>query len=173
MPPRLRFSDLQATRLEPGGAGGVPGLVHIRLSDALFGNESLADIELAFDSTGDRESTLSWLLPGTASPAIASWPVQADGRLQPHCPVGVGRVQSIPSKWRWWAERPARDRELLISLLDALPAAADALGGTAQAPLLRQQLASLHREARRLMERRALGDRLRRLKNLLRPVTPA
>ncbi len=173
MPPRLRFSELQATWSEPAAAGGAPGLAHIRLSDALFGDNSLPDIELAFDSTGDRDATLSWLLPGSGLPGFASWPVQADGRLQPHCPLAVGRALSVPSKWRWWAERPARDRDLLLGLLDALPAAADALGSTAQAPVLRQQLAGLHREARRLVERQALGGRLRRLKNLLRPATKA
>lgn len=168
-PARLRFSELQATWLEPTpGATGTTGLAHIRLSDVLFGNDALADIELAFDSTGERDTTLSWLLPANAAPAVASWPVQADGRLHPHCPVAVGRVQSVRSKWRWWAERPARDRELLIGVLDALPAAADALGSLAQAPVLRQKLADLHREARRLVDRQALGSRLRRLKNLLR-----
>ncbi|MCU0773286.1 MAG: hypothetical protein MUC74_01935 [Ideonella sp.] len=163
MPPRLRFSRVQATAPAVGSAD-PPQVV---LGDTMFGDEALPDIRLSVDLRTDAPTSVVWHLPDTGEPPLASWPTGNDGRLLPRWALAIGHAAPQTGKHRWWAERPERDRALLLGLLEALPAAAEPLRGLVPEAALRRQAAQWHREARRLTSPQNLGTGLRRLRRLV------
>jgi hypothetical protein len=161
MAPRLRYSALEADRPSLGS----PAKLLFR--DVMFGDESMADIQLSLDPQPNAATSLVWHLPASGVPALASWPADEAGRPIPDWTLAIGHAPKVASKRRWWAERPARDQAVLFGLLDALPAAAEPLSGAGPEGPLRQSAAHWHREARRLVQRQGLRTRLRRLQQLV------
>jgi hypothetical protein len=167
--PRLRYDQLTAT---PGATAAEAW--QVRFGACSFGTQRLPAIELVWRPTGPHDTTpqgcaLAWALPSDPDepPPLAHWPAQADGRLQPLLPIPVGPGWGAAARRRWWSGLAAADRELVLSVLDALPAAADAAGQPAQRPAAH----ALHRDARRTLSSQAVRRVVRKL--LRRPAAVA
>lgn len=164
--PRLRYDQLTAT---PGATAAQAW--QVRFGTCSFGAQRLPAIELEWRPHGPHDNTpqgcaLAWALPSDPDepPPLAHWPVQADGRLQPLLPIPVGPGWTAAERRRWWSSLAAADRELVLSVLDALPAAADAAGQPSQRPAAH----ALHRDARRSLSSQAVRRVVRKI--LRRPV---
>jgi hypothetical protein len=165
MPPRLRYSELRTQWLHPGATA------ELLLADAMFGAQTLSDIRLRLDLRPQAEAPLRWLLPEDGEPDLGCWPVGQDGMPLPECTIAIkpGHAQAR----RWWAELPVRDRDIVLGVLDALPAVAEPLQGPVSAAALRERIVLWHREARRLLARQGLRRRLKSLRQIMglaRPV---
>jgi phage shock protein A len=165
MVPRFRYDAADAQVESPDLDS-----LSIRFADASFGTRSLGAVTLRWrPASGD----LRWLAQeGAAVVPLASWPADEEGLLRHELPLPVGRLVPAGAKREWWSRLPASDRELMLGVLDALPAAAQHLPETedgAQAATLRAAVA-LQRDARRIL----LGLRLRGVaRRLLRGGTAA
>lgn len=160
LPSRLRYDSLQAG-LEADGSCTV------RLAGVVWGTRTLPDVQLCWRPEGARghdpgTCALAWHLPDDpdAPPPMALWPEADDGALQAAWALAVGPGFDPASRRRWWAGQPDNDRDLLLAVLDALPAAADAL----QRPHWRGAAVALHREARQTLRALRLRSTLRRLR---------
>ena len=161
VPPRLRYDALDVHVGDDGRC-----LVH--MVGVSWGTRSLPDLALRWRPAGAQgpdltRCALAWVLPGDpdAPPPLTLWPEAEDGSLQPAWALAVGPGFDAAARRRWWAAQPAADRELLLAVLDALPAAADAAGQ----PAWRGAARALHVDARktlRALRLRALVRRLRR-----------
>jgi hypothetical protein len=160
LPARLRYSALQVVWLDE------PHRLRLVFGDVLFGSEDLGDLTLEWHL---RSGALLWRHDPQRPPALAAWPVGDDGLLAPSMDIAVGSGVDRADKARWWAELGLRDRELLLALLDALPAAAQALQEHPAQATVQSRAAALHREARRRLGGMGMKSRLRRL--LSRPTT--
>ena len=169
LPPRLRYDKLD---VDASAAPGGP--CRVRFGACSFGPQRLPAIELSWRPAGAHDTTpegcaLAWALPGDPdeAPALAHWPVQDDGRLQALMPLPVGPGWTSTARRAWWSRLAGSDRELVLSVLDALPAAADA----AAQPAWRAAAQGLHRDARRTLSSQALRHVARKL--LRRPAPAA
>jgi hypothetical protein len=154
LPARWRYDDLLVGRDEPGG----PTALDLHFVGASFGERRLDDVRLRW-RLPDAErrqagGSLHWLVPERAEAlALGTWPAGADGNLADSfaLPVGDGGVRD---RRRRWAQLSPAERELILALLDALPAAAERAlesqlpQGMAAATLRRCAL-DWHKDARR------------------------
>jgi phage shock protein A len=155
MAPRFRYDEVNAQPEPPD-----LGCLSIRFAEASFGTRSLGAVSLRWRPAS---SDLRWLAhEGDANVPLASWPADEEGLLRRELLLPVGRLVPAGAKREWWSRMPASDRELMLGVLDALPAAAQHLreiqptDDGAQATTLRAAVA-LQRDARRIL----LGLRLR------------
>jgi hypothetical protein len=161
MPPRLRYDGIEVAA-DPGTQG-----VQVRLSGVLHGDRALAPISLRVTAGG--AGSLSWLLDGgTTEPPLAAWPTQGDGTLAETLSVPTGAGTSWRQRMRWWTTLDETDRDLLLGLLDTLPAAlshadAEALPPGQRAARMTETARRLRGVARRATVAGRVGLALRRM----------
>lgn len=147
--PRLRYDglDVQASSDESGG-------LEFRLQEPWFGDRPWPPVCVRWRPVA-RQDQLDLFLPGTAcqTAPLGSWPVASDGTLETTFPLPVGAGSAARARLGWWSRLPDQDRELVLALLDTLPAAIERAEGRLPAgltaPALRQQAQALQRQARR------------------------
>jgi hypothetical protein len=152
MAPRFRYDAVDA---RPDAED--PSWLGVHFGEASFGTRSLGTVSLRWHPANDD---LRWLAPeGGAVVPLASWPADEDGLLRRELSLPLGRVAPSGVKREWWSRLPAGDCELILSVLDALPAAVQRMPEDRPADdgaLLRAAV-TLQRDARRSL----LGLRLR------------
>jgi hypothetical protein len=169
LPPRLRYDTLNVQSVE----GAVPGF-DVNFGAATFGTLELSSIALRWQPAlgGPQQGAVLWRAPADATLLpLSAWPVGPDGQLVSNFELPVGPGQPAGAKRRLWADLGDPDRDLVLAVLDALPAAAERVasaGLTAQIgrQALVQAATALHKDARRLLSamqwRRAARRILRR-----------
>jgi hypothetical protein len=154
LPVRFRYDAIEVASRE--GSSGESGL-NVSFVNSSFGALPLATVQLQWSPTG-----LSWLLdPEVDALPLASWPLGADGTPAAQLQLPVGSAV-VDSKSRRWQQLTDQDCNLVLALLDALPAFAamshqlgSVFGGQTR---LRRSATRFAREAHRAV----IGIRLRR-----------
>lgn len=161
LPRRLRYDRLDVH--PPAGDGAVD----VVLDGVTYGPEALPPVTLRWRAGGrggtPAQGVLAWCRPEDpdAAPPLALWPELPDGNPAPALVFPLGAGFSAEARRRWWSAHPDADRQLLLSLLDTLPAAAEAAGQ----PAWRVEAESLRNQAQstlRSLRLRRLAGRLRR-----------
>lgn len=158
LPERLRFDGLEVVAAKAG-------VLDADFEQVSFGSRRVARLRLRWRPQATDGTALELLAPEAPgeAPALAAWPVDEGGAWCARWPVPSG------SAGQGWRALGRTDRELLLGLLDALPAvahrakalglvdagAADSLAEAASRPL-------------RLAHRALHGTRLRRVVRALR-----
>lgn len=131
LPPRLRYSELDLSTPD-GDAGRAP--LAVRFGDVVFGRDGRPDLHLlwrpgASHGSDPAQAPLRLVLgnegSGASEPPLAGWPYDAEGRPATDLVVPVGPGLSAAEKRHRWAALQPADRELVLALLDALPACAE------------------------------------------------
>jgi hypothetical protein len=127
LPARLRYSELTLSSLgDPAGSGQL----EVRFGDVVFGPFECESLRLKWQpgaSHGSDPRRAPLLLIGSGNNGLqplAGWPLDADGRPAEHLVLPVGPGMADTEKRRRWAEWSVGDRDLVLALLDALPACA-------------------------------------------------
>jgi hypothetical protein len=147
LPPRLRYDRLDVQR-----ANGDSQALEVRFGAATFGALHLGDLVLSWDPS---HGSLLWQAPADVLQVpLSSWPVTGDGQLLPTLALPLGQSQPSAAKRAFWASLSETDRDLVLAVLDALPAAAARAADSARpSPAGRDDLARMaaawHKEARR------------------------
>ncbi|MCD0421000.1 hypothetical protein LOC51_27600 [Rubrivivax sp. JA1024] len=160
---RLRYDGLRVQH----GADGLD----VVFERALYGATAFAALTLRWHPAVDGGSLE--LLARTEGPVLplSAWPVDDTGTPSPAWPVPVGRGLTGGDKQAVWGALCAEDRELLLAILDAMPAAAQRARDADLPDVLRSQASveaarALHQDAQRswlaLRVRRALRRLVRR-----------
>jgi hypothetical protein len=154
LPARWRYDDLLVSRDEPDG----PPALDLHFVGATFGERRLDDVRLRW-RLPDAErrpagGSLHWRAPERAQAlALGTWPTDADGNLADAFELPVGDGSPSGRRQRWARLSPV-ERELILALLDALPAAAERalelqLPQGLDPAALRRCALGWHKEARR------------------------
>jgi hypothetical protein len=166
LPPRLRYDRLEVRR-----AAGESHALEVRFGATTFGALHLGELALSWDPS---RGTLLWQAPAEVLQVpLSSWPVTGDGQLLPTLALPLDQSQPGAAKRAFWASLSETDRDLVLAVLDALPAAAERAADSAlSSPSGRDDLARMaaawHKEARR----RLSSLRVRRVaRRLLRKVS--
>jgi hypothetical protein len=164
LPPRLRFDGVQAA----AEAGSSRSLL-VTFVNACFGDRQLGELRLRWHVDTARVELLA---PSAAdsSPCLGAWPVDNTGMWQPEWHVPLNG-QTRPTLEHAWYDLPRADREFLLGLLDALPAAAPhaAVHGAGDAAMLARAAARPLRQAVTLLNGTRLRRALRSLRGRLAP----
>ncbi len=155
LPPRLRYDGLSLS--EEAGTGTM----QVTFNDVMFGALALPSLVVAWEPSGSAGNLSMVAVPTQALP-LAHWPADEQGVLAQRWRLPVGPAFSRSQKLRIWSALPATDGELVLALLDALPAVGP-LARPEQTASLVQGARTLHREARKLRSRLVWYERLRRL----------
>ncbi len=164
LPARLRYDE--AAVVSEGGEGAEGESIDVVFRGASHGPAALGTLRLRW---WPRQQRIDWRASDDPQQVpLASWPVDADGRLQPGLTLPVGQALGAAQRRRLWAALPAADRALVLDVLDALPGAARQADGAAwpagtSPQLLSTQGAALHKQARRTLASLRLRDLVRRL----------
>ncbi|WP_425261555.1 hypothetical protein ACPOLB_11795 [Rubrivivax sp. RP6-9] len=158
LPARLRYDE--------ASVAGEGDSVDVVFRGASHGSIALGALRLRW---WPQQQRIDWRAPDDPQQVpLATWPVDAGGRLQPGLTLPVGPAFGSAQRRRLWAALPAADRALVLAVLDALPGAArqtDAAAwpaGTSPQGLSAQG-AALHKQARRTLTSLRLRDLVRRL----------
>lgn len=172
LPPKLRYDRLKVTR--------AADTYTITFGNLIFGERRLDLLQLQWQP--DAALPLAVLAPASpdSMPPLDEWPRNNEGKREPSVTVPVGKLGFL-HKRRQWLRLSATDRGLLLGLLDALPAVAqagraDGLLADAQAVRLRSGAQHLLRDALAASGQREplLGRVAQRLRARWRgPGTPA
>lgn len=159
LPARLRYDRLVVDDASAGGAVGIA------FEQARFGAQPLGTVCLTWQQSSRR---LVWTAPADVGDVpLVSWPVTEAGELAAEYELPVGGAAEIPDGRERWARLQPADKELILAVLDALPAAASAAsGGTAltmSAASLERDARALHRQTRRQESRRRVSALVKRL----------
>jgi hypothetical protein len=147
LPPRLRYDRLDAQR-----AKGESQALEVRFGATTFGALHLGELVLSWDPS---RGSLLWQAPADVLQVpLSSWPVTGDGQLLPTLALPLDQSQPSAAKRAFWASLSETDRDLVLAVLDALPAVAErAADSTLPSPSGRDDLARMaaawHKEARR------------------------
>jgi hypothetical protein len=168
LPARFRYDAIEVALLD--GSSGESGL-NVSFVNSSFGALPLATVRLQWSPTG-----LRWLLdPEVDGLPLASWPMSADGAPTAQLQLPVGSAV-VDSKSRRWQQLTDQDCNLVLALLDALPAFGAMahqlgvdFGGQAR---LRRSARSFAREAHRAVFGIRLRRRLAMLPGVRRLATP-
>lgn len=173
-PVRLRYDSLDL-------AAETSQTLRLDYRRTLFGERLYPGLSLrwtpgARGSAGGQPPTLLLGELGDAGPPLSAWPMDAQGHPQGEWRLPLDPATPSAERQARWRQLPARDRELLLALLDALPAAAERLAEAQLLPpghdrdSLKAAAAHWLPEARRALDpvfplRRAA----RKLRSILRP----
>jgi hypothetical protein len=147
LPLRFRYDSVQAAPDDHDRSATV-----VRFGNVSFGDRDLAAVELRWMPAN---RVLEWVAPGASDPLpFGNWPVSESGLPTPRWRFPVGAGASAHKRDQWQALSDV-ERQLVMSVLDALPAA-----GGAQ---LAASAAALHKEARRAIGALAVRQVARRL----------
>jgi hypothetical protein len=156
-----------------------PGALHLAFSQVLAGDHAQSRVDLHWwpspapgQAGGGAAISLLADPDPTRRPLLGLWPIDDDGRWAAALPLPVGTGLARDHKRRAWAGFAPADRETILSLLDALPAAVRAMPDTAMAPGLSRAALdaaaqSLIRDARRSARQSALWRAARAVKRRL------
>jgi hypothetical protein len=167
LPPRWRYDALTVTRVDDSTAPELDLL----FAGVSYANREFDSVQLRWRPAGGASAgpSLRWLRPDspTALP-LGSWPTTASGDLAASLSLPVGREGSARDKRQRWAALTLADRDLLLALLEAVPAAAeraplDALPAGLTPASLHHEASSLNAEARQLVNALKLRGVARRL----------
>ena len=154
---RLRYDGLDVRPLDDG-----PGGFEFRLHEPLWGQRPWPALHARWRPASPR-AELMLVLPGSSSPEapLGNWPVAGDGTLESSFVLHLGTGFPARDRMRWWSRLSDQDRELILAILDTLPAVIDRAGanlpaGWTASKLLRQAQA-LRRQARRSILAGRLG----------------
>lgn len=136
LPRRLRYdllrveSDVDA----PGATHSRPGY-RVQFVRVLFGARYFDRLSLRW-CPGASDGGVELLGPERfdGSPILAAWPVGSGSAWAPIWPLPLGRHRPQSEPHQPWRELPSTDSELLVALLDALPAAANLLADEHKLP---------------------------------------
>jgi hypothetical protein len=133
--PRLRYDQLDV-ELDTEHQDQSPQLT-LRLEGLSYGERTLNPVQIRWRPRAARHR-LVWQLDGegVSDAPLATWPTRSDGSLETELALPVGPGFGRLQRMRWWATLPAVDRDLLLALLDALPAAVQRLDGAPPAKAL-------------------------------------
>jgi len=123
--PRLRYDA--CTMHEDGSPDGS---YRIEFNEVTFGSQTLGRAELRWQPvTGELE----WLAPDDGTPVpLAGWPPRDDRSRATSYRVLGSRNGSLAARKAEWLAQPARNRALLLAVLEALPEAANRRPQTAR-----------------------------------------
>ncbi len=156
--PRLRYDAVEVF-----GEQAADGQVCVRMEfrGAVYGWNELGTVTLWWraDSDYDENPELTTVAcsalgsDGRPGPLWSAWPRTPDGQWAAKASLPVGPRMDAATRRQLWASLPAPDRQLMLSLLDAMPAARDATGVTVppQTATIGQAARLLHKQARRTM----------------------
>lgn len=156
--PRLRYDAVEVF-----GEQAADGQVCVRMEfrGAVYGWNELGTVTLWWraNSDYDQNPELSTVAcsalgsDGRPAPLWSAWPRTSDGQWAAKASLPVGPRMDAATRRQLWASLPAPDRQLMLSLLDAMPAARDATGVTVppQTATIGQAARRLHKQARRTM----------------------
>jgi hypothetical protein len=120
LPERFRFDSVDVT-----SDASAQGALLVTFGNAAFGARQTTSLRLRWwPRRSGGESAIDLLLPDSDDlPLFRSWPVKEDGDWRDawSLPLSGARPASLEHRWR---AIPRMDRDLLLGLLDALPAAA-------------------------------------------------
>lgn len=119
LPARLRYD-----RLEVRAAAEGEGALAVAFGRVVFGARRFDRLQLLWRPGQPQPVELPAPPAGELLP-LSAWPVGDSGRPAPHWPLPLGGGIDAADGRRRWAALPPFDRELLLGLLDALPAAAE------------------------------------------------
>jgi hypothetical protein len=169
LPPRLRYD-----RIRVAAAGAESGALDLCFENVHWGAFAGSALNLRWwprqKPAGPDGSVLQLCLtPGDGSaPPLPAWPLDESGRPLLTWSVPVGRSLSRDERRRRWSALGTGERDQLLAVLDALPAAGPlagaAMADAGDAASLAQAARDLLREARAAIG----GSRLRRLAQVLR-----
>lgn len=163
LPPRLRYDRLT---VEAAGAGAEHAL-RVRYQNALYGPAGFEELQLLWHTQTRGRRPLIWQLAGSAAGLpLSAWPAAETGAPLPDWPLPAGAPITAAEKRREWSSLTPGDRDFVLALLDALPAAAlksaeaDLPSNTTLDSLV-HQAAALHQDARRTLGSMAWRQALR------------
>jgi hypothetical protein len=148
LPARLRYDALDAATAD------APGVLAVTLRPWSFGSLSGPQLNLRWQPNAAAGAqtllSLTWRPDELEPPPFVQWPQDAQGSWQPRLDLPLGPDWSAERRRAWWAQTPEADRQLALALLDALPAAAEAAGGSdAEREPLRRAARQLLRDVQR------------------------
>jgi hypothetical protein len=157
-PPRLRYDGVEVFG-EQTTAGKVS--VRVEFRGAVFGWNHLGSITLwwrpgaAYDADPAVTAVACSFKDATGRPAPlwSCWPRDSDGSWAEQASLPVGPGMSSQTCRGLWAALPPLDRQIILALLDAMPAA-ELVPGTTVPPLtatISSEAGRLHKQARRAM----------------------
>lgn len=160
---RLRYDGL---RVQAGRDG-----LDVVFERVLYGATAFAALALRWHPAADGGSLELCARAEDPVLPLSDWPFDDAGTPAPAWPVPVGRGQTGGAKQAAWGALCAEDRELLLAILDAMPAVAQRAREADLPDVLRSRASieaarALHRDARRswlaLRVRRTLSRLARR-----------
>lgn len=147
LPLRFRYDSVQAAPDDDDRSAMV-----VRFDNVSFADRDLATVELRWMPA---TRVLEWVTPAAPAPLpFGAWPVSESGLPTPRWRFPVGAGTSAHKREQWQALQEV-ERQLVMGVLDALPAA-----GGAQ---LAAAAAALHKEARRAIGALSVRHVARRL----------
>jgi len=148
-----------AVRFTPAAGPGAEVTLHVAFESPMFDDDVMGSLSLTWRpgstwSATDAAAPLVWQgpdAPGEA-PALASWPVDDDGRPAPHLALPVGPGLQAAARRARWERFTARERDLVCALLESLAQAAaraeaSALPAAWPPARLAEAARALHQEA--------------------------
>jgi len=157
-PPRLRYDGVEVFG-EQTTAAKVS--VRVEFRGAVFGWNHLGRITLWWrpGAAYDADPAVTAVAcsfrdaSGCPAPLWSCWPRASDGAWAEQASLPVGPGMSSQACRGLWAELPPLDRQIILALLDAMPAA-ELVPGTTVPPLtatISSEARRLHKQARRAM----------------------
>jgi hypothetical protein len=152
-----------------------PGYDHrhtVTFRQASAGHRRFGDVTLHWDSEPDADAARVPLrLQAPVAPellVLGAWPVASKGTLDPTFAIPVGDALARSKKRLGWSLLPDADQRRLLSMLDALAAAAQLAPSAAERARLQTQARTLHADARRTLRSIRLQAALQRASRLVR-----
>jgi hypothetical protein len=120
--PRLRYDglDVQVN-------AETPSAIDIRMSTVLFGARRWSELRLRWHPDGMFPVELQAPMNLAEPPPLKNWPLDPQGNPQASWPLPLRRGANAREQRQQWQQLDPSDAALLLALLDALPAAAQAM----------------------------------------------
>lgn len=164
LPARLRYD-----RIDASPAADAPDAIDASLAPVSFGAREAAELRLRWWPRAAGGGELELLLGAdSATPPLAHWPVEPDGRWAPRWRLPLGQL-AHHERERAWRTLSVDDRAMLLGVLDALPAVAQRASGESGAAVGNaNELSAAAAQPLRTAQRALHGSRGRRVWRALR-----
>jgi hypothetical protein len=121
-PRRLRYDGLTVEVDEDR-----PAAFDISFSNAVYGDRRWDRLHLRWQPDADKPLVVRGPLEPADLPVLKRWPLDEAGHSAANWTVPIYKGQSLDERMELWQQLDPKDAELLLAVLDALPAAATAL----------------------------------------------